>query len=62
MLPDLMSCCYRPVLVRCCRYQTINMESKAFKSKVAPFVGPMQLFKALGFVKLDDEQKLTLPK
>ncbi|CAM9659105.1 unnamed protein product [Ectocarpus fasciculatus] len=44
------------------KYQTINMESKAFKSKVAPFVGPMQLFKALGFVKLDDEQKLTLPK
>jgi hypothetical protein len=38
------------------------MESKAFKSKISPFLGSMQLFKAIGFVKDDEEQKLMLPK
>lgn len=38
------------------------MESKAFKIKVAPYVGPMQLFKVIGFSKNEEEQKLVLDK
>jgi hypothetical protein len=42
------------------RYQSISTESNAFKSKLAPLVGPLILLKALGFQKGEgaDEGKL----
>jgi PUB domain len=43
-----------------CRYRSINTESNAFKSKVAPFMGTMALLKALGFQKDETEGKLVL--
>ncbi len=50
------------MIVSYCRYQTINLESKAFKAKCAPLVGPLQLLKAVGFVKNEEEQKLLLER
>lgn len=37
------------------KYQSINMESKAFKSKLSAILGPLPLLKALGFEKVDGE-------
>ena len=52
---------------RCCvslcafiRYQSINTESKAFKAKLSPLVGPLALLKAVGFEKVEGESKLQL--
>jgi hypothetical protein len=42
------------------RYRSINTESNAFKSKLAPLVGPVLLLKALGFVKNEEEGKFVL--
>jgi hypothetical protein len=42
------------------KYRSINTDSNAFKSKLAPLVGPMVVFKALGFEKVEDEAKLKL--
>jgi hypothetical protein len=41
------------------KYKTINTESKAFTSKLAPLIGPVQILKALGFVK-NEENKLVI--
>lgn len=41
------------------KYRTINAESAAYKSKLAPLVGPAALLKAIGFEKLE-EGKLKL--
>jgi hypothetical protein len=43
------------------RYQSISTESNAFKTKLAPLVGPLLLLRAVGFTKGDapeDEGKL----
>ena len=45
--------CYR-------RYRSINTESNAFKSKLAPLVGPVVILKALGFQKNEEEGKFVL--
>ena len=37
------------------RYRSINMEGKAFKSKLATILGPLPLLKALGFEKVEGE-------
>ena len=42
------------------RYRSINTESNAFKSKLAPLVGPVLMLKALGFVKNEEEGKFVL--
>ena len=41
------------------KYKSINTESKAYTSKLAPLVGPAQLLKAVGFEK-NSENKLVL--
>jgi thioredoxin len=40
------------------KYRSINMDSAAFKNKLAPLVGPMAILKLLGFQKDDAENKL----
>ena len=40
----------------------INTEGKAYKSRVAPLVGPLTLLNAVGFVKNEEEQKLVLDR
>ena len=42
------------------RYRSINTESNAFKSKLAPLVGPVLMLKALGFIKNEDEGMFVL--
>lgn len=44
------------------KYRMINTEGKAYKSRVAPLVGPLILLKAVGFVKNEEEQKLVLDR
>lgn len=41
------------------KYRAINMDSKAFKAKLAPLIGPVHLLQAIGFAKNDEEQKLV---
>eukprot|EP01038_Epipyxis_sp_PR26KG_P010840 gene10840-14551_t len=40
------------------KYQSINPESAAFKSKLSPLVGPMLILKAVGFEKNEEDGKL----
>lgn len=42
------------------KYRSINMESNAFKTKLAPLTGPTVLLKSLGFKKLESEEKKLL--
>jgi hypothetical protein len=42
------------VVVFVSRYRAVNTESKAFKAKLAPLVGPMAILKAVGFANGDD--------
>jgi hypothetical protein len=42
------------------KFRSINVENKAFKTRVAPVVGCAQVFKALGFVKDEAEGKYVL--
>mmetsp|Transcript_28442 Transcript_28442/g.28758 ORF Transcript_28442/g.28758 Transcript_28442/m.28758 type:complete len:596 (+) Transcript_28442:167-1954(+) len=46
------------------KYRSINMETKAFKSKFGNILGPLPLLKALGFEKVESEggSKLQLDK
>lgn len=41
------------------KYRSVNMESKAYKSKLAPLVGPSALLKAVGFVVNSSDGKLN---
>ena len=53
MLINVYTCVYR--------FRSINTESGAFKTKLAPLVGPVSLLRLLGFQKApDDETKLRL--
>lgn len=40
------------------KYRSINTESAAYKSKIAPLVGPLALLKTLGFEKDENDGKL----
>jgi hypothetical protein len=40
------------------RYRSINTDSNAFKTKLAPLVGPLLLLKAVGFEKDESDGKL----
>lgn len=42
------------------KFRAINTESAAYKSKLAPLVGPLVLLKSLGFQKVEEEGKLKL--
>jgi hypothetical protein len=41
------------------KYRAINMDSKAFKAKLAPLIGPVHLLQAVGFARQADEQRLV---
>jgi hypothetical protein len=41
-----------------CRYKSINTESAAFKTKLAPLVGSVALLKTVGFEKDESDGKL----
>ena len=41
------------------KYRSINTQSNAFKTKLQPFVGPMNILRSLGFEK-DEEGKMRL--
>ena len=43
------------------KYRSINMEGKAYKSKLGHLVGPSALLKAVGFRLNDTGDKLVLP-
>jgi hypothetical protein len=44
------------------KYRTINMENKAFKTRVKPFIGGKQLLLGVGFHPEEGGEKLVLPE
>ena len=43
------------------KYRSVNLEGKAFKSKLGHLVGPLALLKAVGFQPNEGGDKLVLP-